>query len=409
MTDQPPEFEDVPVVRLTRPGDAQRAQVSVLVVLAVFVILIVKPWGEGRRTTAATPSASPTPGYIAPSRGPAATPRADGAHVYDPALFGRFAVTPRWELWPTVYVYKFGLSGPLDLGGSGQPGASGQPVTPPASPPPDAGQLVDIGASDLLVVLGLNTPNDTRIVDARLWRFPADGSPLRMALRELPPPWPVQTFHVYGLAFPGDADPSVVAPWPPGIYRLDLLVDPDAQIRRIGLAVRPAAESGGPGSEGPGSSQPPSAAPGASFPAQPGETFLAPVVGSLAFRGPDVSWSVEATPDPTACGLAELWLAELDRPGGPCSAILASDVIGLAADLGPDRPIRRLTLRRLDPVVATIPVVDRTGDQPTGRVITTADGRPLAEGTYRLVASLADGSAVGWSIRIGSADGSGVP
>jgi hypothetical protein len=122
-----------------------------------------------------------------------------------------------------------------------------------------------------------------------------------------------------------------------------------------------------------------------------------------------VAWSVEATPSPTACGLAELWLAELDRPGGPCSAILASDVIGLGVDLGPDRPIRRLTLRQLDPVVATIPVVDRTGDQPASRVIETADGQPLAEGTYRLVAGLADGSEVGWSIRIGSASAAAVP
>jgi hypothetical protein len=404
MTEQPPEFEDVRVVRLTRPGDAQRAHVSVLVVVVIFAVLIVKPWGEGRRPLAASPTASPTPGYIAPSRGPAATPRADGGLVYDPALFGRFAVTPRWELWPTVYVYKFGLSGPLDLEGSGQPGASGEPVRPPASPPPDAGQLVDIGASDLLVVLGLNTPSGTRIVDARLWRFPADGSPVRMALRELPPPWPIQTFHVYGLAFPGDADPAVVAAWPSGIYRLDLLVDPGAEIRRIGLAVRPAADDVEPAKD-----PRPSGEPGASSAPQPAEPFLTPVVGSLAFRGPDVSWSVEATPNPTACGLAELWLAELDRPGGPCSAILASDVIGLAADLGPDRPIRRLTLRRLDPVAATFPVVDRTGDQPTGRVIATADGRPLAEGTYRLTASLADGSDLGWSIRIGSAGGAGVP
>src|SRR4029079_3901000 len=115
MTEQPPEFEDIPVVRLTRPGEAHRAQASVLVALAVFALLIVKPWGQGGRPSTATPSPSPTPGYIAPSRGPAASPRADGVLVYDPPLFGRFAVTPRWELWPTVYVYKFGLSGPLDL------------------------------------------------------------------------------------------------------------------------------------------------------------------------------------------------------------------------------------------------------------------------------------------------------
>src|SRR5206468_4183810 len=136
-------------------------------------------------------------------------------------------------------------SGPLAIGPPGaSPDGSGLPEPPLASAPPGADRIVDIGAADLLVVVGVNTPADTRVLDARLWRFPAGGPPIRMALRELPPPWPVSTFHVYGLRVADDADPNLVARWTPGVYRLDLLVDPGAQIRRIGLFVRPAITPG---------------------------------------------------------------------------------------------------------------------------------------------------------------------
>jgi hypothetical protein len=402
MTEKRPEFEEVPVVRLGHPADARRAQAATIIVVALLAVLIAKPWGETRPPTIALASPSPVASSVAPSTRPAETVRPDGARIYDPALFGRYAVTPRWEIWPTAYVYKFGLSGPLALdSGATGPVESGPPQLPPASPPQGAGQLIDVGAADLLMVLGLNTPSESRILDARLWQFPSGGPPVRMALRELPPPWPVDTFHVYGLLSPGDADPFVVAGWTAGVYRMDLLVDPGAEIRRIGLLVRHAVADQDP--TGQTTPEPPLGAetPGSNVPVSLGENQL--VFGNLGG-----TWLAMDLPPSQRCGLMELWLAESDRPNGPCSAIATSDVSLAGVDLGPDRSIEQLAIERIDPVAAPIDIVDRpelVEGASGGHIVQTADGRPLAEGTYRLVATLADGAEMGWYFRVLPASG----
>jgi hypothetical protein len=402
MTEQRPEFEEIPVVRLGNPTDARRARAATIIVVAMLAILVAKPWGETRPPTIAVASPSPVASPPAPSIRPAETVRPDGARIYDPALFGRYAVTPRWEIWPTAYVYKFGLSGPLPIdSGDSDPVESGAPQQPPASPPPGAGQLIDVGAADLLMVLGLNTPSESRILDARLWQFPSAGPPVRMALRELPPPWPVDTFHVYGLLSPGDADPFVVAGWTAGVYRMDLLVDPGAQIRRIGLLVRHAVAGQVP--TGQTTPEPPLGAetPGPNVPVSLSENQL--VFGNLGG-----TWLAMDLPPSQRCGLMELWLAESDRPNAPCSAIATSDVSLAGVDLGPDRAIEQLAIERIDPVAAPIDIVDRpelVEGASGGHIVQTADGRSLAEGTYRLVATLADGSEMGWYFRVLPASG----
>ncbi len=403
MTEQRPEFEEIPVFRLGRPADAQRVHVATILVLAILVILIIKPWGETPPPTMAVASPSPVASAAAPSIRPAETARPDGARIYDPALFGRYAVTPRWEIWPTAYVYKFGLSGPLAIDSTAtNPDESGPPEQPPARPPPGAGQLIDVGAADLLMVLGLNTPTESRILDARLWQFPSAGAPVRMALRELPPPWPVNTFHVYGLLSPNDADPYVVASWAPGVYRMDLLVDPGATIRRIGLLVREALA----GQVPPGQATPEPAV-GAATPA-PEDVPVTLLESQLVFGSSGGTWLAMDQPPSQRCGLMELWLAESDRPNGPCSSIATSDVSLAGVDLGRDRPIQRLAIEQIDPVATPIGVVDRTDltdGASGGRIVRTTDGRPLAEGTYRLVATLADGSEMGWYFRVLPASG----
>lgn len=402
MTEQRPEFEDIPLVRLDRPADEQRVQAATILVIAILAILIVKPWGEPRRPTATLPSPTPASSLPASSIRPAETIRPDGARIYDPGLFGRYTVAPRWELWPTAYVYKFGLSGPLAIDPAEvAPDGTGPPEQPAASPPPEAAQLVDVGAADLLMVLGLNTPEGSRVLEARLWRFPSTGPPVRMALRELPPPWPVDTFHVYGLRVRSGSDPNLVASWAPGVYRLDMLVDPGAEIRRIGLLVRPAA--GGPGEPGRGTQEPTVAA---STPSRDGVPMALRenqiLLGTTA--GP---WFTHDPPAQQSCGLMELWLAESDRPGGPCSSMATSDVSLAALDLGVGRPIRRLSIEEIDPVARAIDVVDRTERASGGRIVVTADGRPLDEGTYRLVATMDDGSELGWYFRVLPAGGGG--
>lgn len=397
MTEQRPEFEEIPVFRLGRPADTQRLHAATILVLATLGLLIVKPWGGTPGPTIVAASPRPVASGAAPSIRPAETVRPDGARIYDPALFGRYAVTPRWEIWPTAYVYKFGLSGPLAIDSTATgPAGSGPPDGPPASPPPGAAQLIDVGSADLLMVLGLNTPSESRILDARLWQFPSAGPPVRRALRELPPPWPVNTFHVYGLLSPNDADPYVVASWAPGVYRLDLLVDPGAEIRRIGLLVREAVVGQAP----PARTTPEPALVATSA---PDDATLALGESQLVLGNAGGTWLAMDLPPSQRCGLIELWLAEIDRPDGPCSSMGTSDVNLAGVDLGPDRSVERLAIERVDPVAASIDVVDRTGPAEAasgGRVVQTADGRLLAEGTYRLVATLADGSEMGWYFRV---------
>lgn len=113
-------------------------------------------------------------------------------------------------------------------------------------------------------------------------------------------------------------------------------------------------------------------------------------------------------PPSQRCGLMELWLAESDRPNGPCSAIATSDVSLVGVDLGPARPIERLAIERIDPVASPVDVIDRTElvvEASGGRIVQTTDGRPLPEGTYRLIAVLADGSEMGWYFRVLPASG----
>jgi hypothetical protein len=413
MTEPRSPFEDVPLVRVAPSSDARRIQVGTLVVLVALVVLIIKPWGEPVAQRGPAPTTAAIPSAIAAlTPRPTRTSRPDGARQYDPALFGRFTVVPRWELWPTLYVYQFGLMGPMSIDGGSAPGAEPTPIptaTPkpprgPASPPPGAGQLIDIGSTDLLMVLGLDTPADTRVLDARLWRFPVGGAPVQMALQELPPPWPVNYFHVYGLRAAADDEPDLVAAWTPGVYRLDLLVDPGAQIRRIGLLVRPPLGTGPPAE--------PEAPAEPSTPPTDGldPTLLAPNMITFGTQGG--AWVRHDLPDSARCGLADLWLAERDRPNGPCWSIVVSQASVAAVDLGPGRTIEKLAVEEIDPVQKAIGVVDVTdrlrlpesAGSPrsalSGRIIETADRQPLAEGTYRLVASLADGTDRGWYFRV---------
>jgi hypothetical protein len=392
MTQKPPEFEAVPVVRLGRPGESRRIQAGVAVSVGLLVLLVIRPWGH-ETPVAYAPISTAVPSQAAATPRPVETARADGARAYEPALFGRFMVSPRWELWPTAYVYQFGLSGPLAMDGAGSgPGASVEPPPAPAEPPPGAGRLVDIGAADLLMVLGLNTPAGTHVLTARLWRFPNGGRPVQLALHEYPPPWPIDTFHVYGQPVADDREGNLVARWDPGIYRLDLLVEPGSEIHRIGLLVRPPTADAGASPEPRQPSFPPRASVDTSG-------LGLPVAGAVTLGSPIRLVTLANLEPQRRCDLAELWLAA-DGSGGPCSPLFITDVDIAAVDLGPDRPVVSLAIREVDPVEATVRVIDRSTPGSTGAVITTADGQPLGDGIYRLVASLADGSEVGWYIRV---------
>lgn len=405
MTTAGPEFEEIPTVQLGRAVDRRRMHAVVAVIAITVGAAILKPWGADPVRPAAR-LASPAPSRSTPPFDPAA-PRG-----YDPRLFGRYEVKPAWELWPAGYVYQFGISGPLRLeerqpsptasapapsGGDGAAGSSPPfrpSPPPPTAPPPGAAELVDLGAADHLVVLALNTPAGTRVLDARLWWFATAAAPARVRLVELPPPWPVDYFHVFGI--PVRSDPAELAAWRPGLYRLDVLVDPGIAVRRIGVLVRPPLE-------GP----PQKDRPAAAGPTGPAKTLdpddIRPQLepGTIGFGGPSSEFWVLGIPEPQGpCGLAELWLAEADRPGGRCGAIIVQDLSVIALDIGPDQPIQTVELEQVDPVAGPVPLVHRRESGFSGLVVETSDGLALSGGTYRLTAVLVDGVRFGWYVRV---------
>jgi hypothetical protein len=376
----------------------------VVVAVIAIAVAIVKPWGAGLARQAANPtSTSPVV-----TRAPFVP---DAPRGYDPRLFGNYEIEPAWELWPAGYVYQFGISGPLTLDEDGpspipsapvpsaEAGSAGSPPprlppSPPAAPPPGAAELVDLGAADHLVVLALNTPAGTRVLDARLWWFPPEATPARVPLVEVPPPWSVDYFHVFGI--PVRDDPAELAAWRPGIYRLDILVDPGIAVRRIGILVRPPLERrsakdrpDGAGPTGPSSTRDPDRA----------EVHVA--AGIIGFGVPAVGlWAIEI-PEPQApCGLAELWLAEADRPGGRCGAIVVEQVSVITLNLGSEQPIRTINLDQVDPVAGPVAIAQRPEPGYPGMVVETLDGDILGSGTYRVTATLVNGERRGWYVRV---------
>jgi hypothetical protein len=242
------EFHPVP---LDRPPRRSWLSAFGSLVAIVLVLAVVKPWGE-RAAPAPTPAA--TPGV---SARPVLTAR-PVRDTYDPRLFGSREPDPAWELWPAGYVVEFGLAGPLVVAGqdgtgeTGAPEPSGRPNGTPVSPPGSdgspfpgpsaagsAGPVVDLGAADHLIALGINTPADVRVVEIDLWLQRGEACcDEPVAIVRLPTLWDSQHFLVIGIADP--ELPGETGPWIPGEYRLDL-VTIAAEVRSVRLRVSPPA------------------------------------------------------------------------------------------------------------------------------------------------------------------------
>jgi hypothetical protein len=214
----------------------------------VIALAVVKPWGDRSGIApAGTARASPQLSSAEPTR---LAPRSE----YDPRLFGSREPDPAWELWPAGYVVEFGLAGPLPVHGQDGPSPGTSPKTsaepkpgasaaPPASPPgPSAGSainehVVDLGPTDHLIALGINTPADVRVETIWLWFYTGPDCCLEsVAILRLPTSWESRHFSVIAVADP--AHPDQPGDWPPGEYRLDL-VTIGAEVRSVRLRVSP--------------------------------------------------------------------------------------------------------------------------------------------------------------------------
>lgn len=224
------EFQPVPI---GRPPPRSWLPVVGSILAIILALAIVKPWqGSGVGDPAAVrPPASVSAAAI---RTPTPRPERD---TYDPRLFGNREPDPAWELWPAGYVVEFGIAGPVDVLGQesavpsagGTAGATPAAGSPQSSPPPPAvatpagEHVVDLGPSDHLIALGINTPADVRVAEITLWKQAgALCCGQEIPIVRLPTLWESLHFLVIGIADPDL--PGETGPWLAGEYRLDLLM-----------------------------------------------------------------------------------------------------------------------------------------------------------------------------------------
>ncbi|HET7676356.1 MAG TPA: hypothetical protein VFK38_00725 [Candidatus Limnocylindrales bacterium] len=372
--------------RVPTPGPGGTAWGTFLAsAVGLFLVLaVLKPWGGEP-----APAAPPAPATPVRADTTAAPTRAPGPH-YRPNLLGRFPPAPAWEVWPTGWVVHFGFSGPLA-------------IVPqhPSTLADLASGAVPLGPADQLVALGINRPAGVPLRDIRLWRFPDGRPPLRLPLVRLELPWQVDTFEVVGLRRHLAEDD--IAGWPPGLYRLDLLSEDAGRPAVLAVPLHVA--------EDPSAGRQPPIRVG---PSGPGWTFtpaglLAAEPGTdLLTYGPDGLISRAVTAARERCSAAQIWQASLARPSVPSEAPLAAclpvsvrRVFAVGTDLAGGE-VRELKLVRLEPVEAPVGELLRPDPRrPEFVVVVAPDGRPFAEGTYELRATLADGAVRYWYLEVG--------
>lgn len=239
------EFQPVPIGRPPPRSWLPALGSSLAIILA---LAIVKPWHALGPGAGAVPAASASTGRAA-----AGTPQAQRERdIYDPRLFGNYEPEPAWELWPAGYVVEFGIAGPVDVHGqesaapSGGVAATADPGATPATGPPDQTvppplptpgpeHVVDLGASDHLIALGINTPAHVRVTEVALWMQAGTvccDQPISTI--RLPTLWESEHFLVIGIADP--LRPGEAGAWLAGEYRLDLVTE-GGEIRSVRLRV----------------------------------------------------------------------------------------------------------------------------------------------------------------------------
>jgi hypothetical protein len=238
----------VPRPRFFLEGRGNKVLAFLVVALAVA---LVKPWGivgtapepSQARLTTAPPSPSPSPTAASTPDPADATSRA-----YDPLIFGDKELRPDWGLWPAGYLVSFGFAMRAEPSSrpSDGPIASG-PRQEPA--PPFWPAEIDIPTGNHLLLIGVNTPNGFSVDGVHLVRRGGDGNSTNVAVKQLPSPWPSH-FTVIGI---DDGRGSERADfWAPGVYRLELTIDPgpidrSIEVRVEGPAVDQATPSGSAG------------------------------------------------------------------------------------------------------------------------------------------------------------------
>jgi hypothetical protein len=217
--------------------DRQAGRIIVIAVVAI-VIAIVKPWGTSVRpsafpATSPRPTASPSP------------PAAVRPPMYDFLTFGTNEPQPAWELWPAGNLASFYFAMRIDMEAKAAeaPEDSSAPTPIPiatASSVPGPGGVpkswptIHIPVGSDLDLLGLNRPIGYDIEIAALVRLADDGTERPVEFRIGRSSWPE---HFTTVGFPAAGSAEGMEPWPPGHYRLDVVIDPGRVARSVEIII----------------------------------------------------------------------------------------------------------------------------------------------------------------------------
>ena len=365
------------LTRVPAPGspfDRRSAAFGGLLVVMI-VALAVEPWGS----TGPPPEPTPSP-YRAPSpivavtalgsSGPAPVLRS-----YRPEAFGPAPADATWTIRTprdVVEVPSVALEDPIDIA---------------------SGPVVDLGPADDLDVIVIGGPAGAGLDAIRLWRFDDRGHPERLDLARLDSPWPAAPAWAVGLRAPGAAA-GTVAPWPPGLYRLDLLVQPAGRIRMVMLSVR----------SGSGPDGPVALAPGDPEPAADAEVRTAllrrlPAAANLWTVGSILTgWA--RPPAAGNCRVAQIWLARGPEQG--CWAVPIGPTSALGVNLPDGQRVTGIELAQVDPLPGPVALTSQVGiggNPGVAALETPADG--LADGIYRMSVALMGGGINHWYLEVG--------
>lgn len=354
------------------PFDGRSALFGGLLVVVIFA-LAIEPWGSTRAP--ADPTPSPYQARAAARPAPHVGPRL-ALHSYRPESFGPAPRGTDWTIRTSTArvtsLPSVGVTDPTDIA---------------------SGPVVDIGPADDLDVIVISGPPGAALGTIRLWRFDEVGRPARQDLARLAPPWAGAPAWAVGLRAPGAA-PGQVAAWQPGLYRLDLLVEPAGTIRMVMLSARAIRDGGG------------------GVARRAGDTDRVPVDAfgaSILTRLPQAAtlWTVGAIltgwarpPAAGDCRVAQMWRAR--GPEADCWPVPIGPTSALGVNLPDGQQVSTIELAQVDPLPGPVALqgLVGVGGRPGVAALETPAGG-LADGIYRMTVAVVDGGDEHWYVEVG--------
>jgi hypothetical protein len=393
-----------PVPAPRSPFAGWRGRMVSVVVIGILAA-VVKPWGEGTPAEASpAPSASVTPALpviLEPI-----------GRTYDPTTFGPDVPPAAWAIVTPGRRTALDFLDRADVpdASSAPSGGGGDADLPLADPADDAaetsapagsdadtgasivsGPVVDLGTADDLDAIAITHPTGISVGTVRIWRFVDGVPPRRVTLDDLPPPWPVDHVTVIAQRQSG-MDAQRVLPWAPGLYRLDLLVEPVGRARSVMLSVRPGSGGAPTGEDG-------------VEPRRSGPAFgvaslrLLPDTANLWAAGAFLSgWRRD--PVPPTCRVAEIWRATDPREACWPVPLGATDAVGV--NLPTNDVADSIELIGIDPLPGPVAAQPHmTVEGRIGMAMIRAPVGGLADGIYRLDVRTVSGERLSWYLEVG--------